>query len=112
MLSNRNLFPKQKQNKSTCNYCSASQCHDTLENLCINFNLLFNNKNDETSISSFGTADCDTCCSRRWKNDITNSTGKEYVSLTLLAGYAQIINKPNHVVKNSMPCIELIVFNN
>lgn len=112
MLSNRNLFPKQKQNKSTRNYCSASQCHDKFENFCIDFNLLFNNKNDEKSISSFVTGDCNTCRSRWWKNDITNSTEQEYVSLTPLAGYAQIIDKPNHVVMNSMPCIELIIFNN
>ena len=42
------------------------------------------------------------------KNDITNSTGQEIDSLTTSAGYKQIIDKPTHVINNSMSCIDLI----
>ena len=41
-------------------------------------------------------------CSRWWQNDITNSTGQEIGSLTLSAGYKQMINKPTCVVNNSV----------
>ena len=62
-------------------------------------------------------------CSRWWKNYITNSTGQEIDSLTSLAEYKQIIDKqvidkqieykqiidkPTHVIYNSMQCITLI----
>ena len=47
-----------------------------------------------------------------WENDITNSVGKELDSLTLSAGYSQIIDKPTHIVNNSMSCIDLIFCTN
>ena len=47
-----------------------------------------------------------------WKNDITNSVGHELDSLTSSAGYSQIIDKPTHIVNNSMSCIDLIFCTN
>ena len=47
-----------------------------------------------------------------WKNDITNSVGQELDSLTSSAGYSQIIDKPIHIVNNSMSCIDLIFCTN
>ena len=46
------------------------------------------------------------------KNDITNSVGQELDSLTSSAGYSQIIDKPTHVVNNSVSCIDLIFCTN
>ena len=51
-------------------------------------------------------------CSRWWKNDITNLQGQVLDSPTLLAGYNQIIDKPTHVINNSMSCTDLIFCNN
>ena len=47
-----------------------------------------------------------------WKNDITNSTGEEIHSLTSSAGYKQIIDKPSHVINNSMLSIDFIFCTN
>ena len=45
----------------------------------------------------------------RWrKNNTANSTGQEIDSLTLSAGYKQMIDKPTHVANNSMPCIDFL----
>ena len=41
-----------------------------------------------------------------------NTTGQEIDSLTLSAGYKQIIDKPAHVTNNSMSCIDLIFCTN
>ena len=46
------------------------------------------------------------------KNDITNSVGQELDSLTSSAGYSQIIDKPTHVVNNSVSCIDFIFCTN
>ena len=46
------------------------------------------------------------------ENDITNSVGQELDSLTSSAGYSQIIDKPTHIVNNSMSCIDLIFCTN
>ena len=58
------------------------------------------------------TGDFNACCSRWWKNDITNLTGEEIDSLTSSAGYAQIIEKPTHILNNSMSCNDLIFCTN
>ena len=50
--------------------------------------------------------------SRWWKNNITNLTGAEIDILTSSAGYAQIIDKPTHILNNSMSCIDLIFCTN
>ena len=41
-------------------------------------------------------------CSRWWQNDIANSAGQEIDSFTLSAGYKQIIDKPTHIINNSV----------
>ena len=46
------------------------------------------------------------------KSYITNSTGQEIDSLTSSARYKQIIDKPTHVINNSMSCIDLIFCTN
>ena len=43
-----------------------------------------------------------TRCPRWWQNDIANSAGHEIDYLILSTGYKQIIDKPTHVVNNSM----------
>ena len=51
-------------------------------------------------------------CTNWWKDDITNSAGREIASLTSSAGYTKIIDKPTHVINNSMLCIDLIFCTN
>ena len=63
-------------------------------------------------LCSIATGDFNACCSRRWKNDITNLQVQELDSLTLSAGYNQTINKPTLVMNASMPCIDLIFCTN
>ena len=58
------------------------------------------------------TGDFNARCSRWWENDITNLTGEEIDTLTSSAGYAQIIDKPTHILNNSMSCIDLIFCTN
>ena len=52
------------------------------------------------------------CCTNWWKDNITNSAGQERASLTSSPGYTQIIDKPTHVINNSMSCIDLIFCTN
>ena len=68
--------------------------------------------NHEFPLYSIVTEDFSACCSRWWQNDITNSAGQEIDSLTLSAGYKQIIDKPTHVENNSMSYIDLLFFTN
>ena len=92
----------------TCIYRSLSQNQDEFKNFCINFDELLNSINDELPLCSIVTGDFNARCSRWWKNDITNLQGQELDSLTLSAGYNQIIDKPTHVINTSMSCIDLI----
>ena len=94
----------------TCIYCYPS--HDEFENICVNFDLLLNNTNYEFPICSIFTGDFNARCSSWWKNDVTNTSGEQIDSLTSLAGYALITDKPTHVVNNSRSCIDLIFCTN
>ena len=96
----------------TCIYRSPSQNQDEFKNFCTNFDILLNNINDELPLSSIVTGDFNARCSRWWKNDMTNLQGQELDSLTLSAGYNQIIDKPTHVINTSMSCIDLIFCTN
>ena len=91
----------------TCIYRSLSQNQNEFKNFCTNFDILLNNINDELPLCSIVTGDFNARCSRWWKNDITNLQGQELDSLTLSAGYNQIIDKPTHVINNFMSCIDL-----
>ena len=64
------------------------------------------------SLCSILTRDFNTCCSRWWQNDIRNSKAQEIESLTFSEGQKQIIDKPTHVVNNSMSCIVLLLCTN
>ena len=85
---------------STCIYRSPSQSHDGFDDFCTKFDLLLKNVNYEFPLCSIVAGDFNVRCSRWWQNN--NSAGQEIDSLTLSAGYKQIINKPTHVVNNSM----------
>ena len=82
------------------------------KNFCTNFDILLSNINDELPLCSIVTGDFNARCSSCWKNDITNFEGQELDSLTLSAGYNQIIDKPTHVINTSMSCIDLIFCTN
>ena len=87
----------------SCICRSPSQNRDEFENFCLKFDLLLSKINDEFPLCSVITGDFNAPCSRWWKNDITNLTGEEIETLTSSAGgYAQIIDKPTHIINNSM----------
>ena len=96
----------------TCIYRSPSQNRDEFKNVCANFDILLNNINDELPLCLIVRGDFNARCSRCWKIDITNPHGQELDSLTLSAGCNQIIDKPTHVTRNSMSCIDLIFCTN
>ena len=88
----------------TCTYRSLSQNQDEFKNFCTNFDILLNNINDEILLCLIVTGDFNACCSSWWKNELD--------SLSLSAGYNQIIDKPTHVINSSMSCIDLIFCTN
>ena len=92
----------------TCIYRSPRQNQDEFKNSSTNFDILLNNVNDELPLCSIVTDDFNARYSRWRKNDTANLQGYELDSLTLLAGYNQIIDKPTHVINTSMSCIDLI----
>ena len=97
----------------TCIYRSPSESHDKFQNFCVNFDLLLNNINYESPICSISTGYFNARCSSWLKNDITNTPGQEIYPLNSSAGYAQIIEKPTHVINNnSMSYIDLIFCTN
>ena len=89
-------------------YRSPGQNHDEFEDFCTKFDLLMSIINDELPLCSVIIGDFNARCSRWWKNGINNPEGQEIESLTSSAGYKQIIDKPTHVINNSMSCIDLI----
>ena len=95
-----------------CIYRSPSQNQDEFKNFCTNFDIHLNNINDELPLCSIVAGDFNACCSSWWKNDITNLQGQELDSLTLSAGYNQIIDKPTHVINTFMSSIDLIFCTN
>ena len=95
----------------TCIYRFPNQSHKEFENFYVNFDLL-NNLNDEFPICSIVTGDFNARCSSWWKNDITNTPCQGIDSLASSSGYEQVIDKPTHVVSNSMSCIDLIFCTN
>ena len=101
-----------EKNFLTCVYRSPSQNHDEFEDFCTKFDLLMSSINDELPLCSVITGDFNARCSRWWKSDINNPAGQEIESLTSSAGYKQIIDKPTHVINNSMSCIDLIFCTN
>ena len=101
-----------EKNFLTCVCHSPSQNHDEFEDFCTKLDLLMSSINDELPLCSVITGDFNARCSRWWKNDINNPAGQEIESLRSSAGYKQIIDKPTHVINNSMSCIDLIFCTN
>ena len=93
-------------------YRSPSQNRDEFDNFCLKFDLLLNKINEEFPLCSVITGNFNARCSTLWKNDITNLAGEEIDTLTSSAGYAQIIDKPTHILNNLMSCIDLIFCTN
>ena len=93
-------------------YRSSIQNQNEFKNVCTNFDILFRNINHELSLCSIVAGDFNPRCSRWWKNDIINLQGQELDSLTLSAGYNQIIDKLTHIINKSMSCINLIFYIN
>ena len=95
-----------------CRYRSPIQNQNEFKNFCTNFDILFRNINHELPLCSIVTGDFNARCSRWWKHYINNLQGQELDSLTLSAGYNQIIDKPTHIINKSMSCIDLIFYAN
>ena len=90
---------------STCAYRSFSQSQEEFEIFCTYFDILLSQINYEFPLCSIATGDFNTRCTNWWVDDISYSAGREIASLTSSAGYTQIIDKPTHVINNSMSCI-------
>ena len=78
----------------TCLYRSLRQSHDEFENFWIKFDILLSQINDELPICSVLAGDFNALCSIWWKNDVTNSAGKEIDFLTSSAGYTKSLANP------------------
>ena len=74
-----------------CAYLSPSQSQEEFEISCTKFEILLSQINDKFPPCSVVTGDFNACCTNWWKDDITNSTGREIVSLTSSERY-----KKNH----------------
>ena len=96
----------------TCIYRSPSQSRDEFDDFCTKFDLLLSNINHEFPLYSVVKGYFNACCSRRWQNDFTNAAGQETDSLTLSAGYKQIIDKPIHIVNNTTLYTDLLLCTN
>ena len=77
-----------------CAYRSYSQSQEEFKIFCLKSDIILSQINDEFSLSSMGNGDFNAVCTNWWKDDITNSAGREIASLTSSAGYTQIIDKP------------------
>lgn len=98
------IFAEEEKYFLTSIYRFPSQSHDEFHDLCTKFDLLLSNINHEFILCSIATRDFNACCSIWSQNEITNSTGQEIDSSTSSAGYRQMIDKPTHVVNDSMSC--------
>ena len=63
-------------------------------------------------LCSVVTRDFNACCRNWWEDVFNNLAGQEIASLTLSAGYTQIIIKPTYVINNLISCIGLILCTN
>ena len=81
------------------NRCLLSQSQEEFEIFCTKFDIILSQINDEFPLCSAVTWDFNAGCTNWWKGNITNSTGQEIAT--------QIIDKPAHVINNSMSCVDL-----
>ena len=95
-----------------CAYHSHSQSQEEFKIFCLKSDTILSQINDEFPLSSMVNGDFNAVCTNWWKDDITNSAGREIASLTSSAGYTQIIDKPTHVINNSVSFIDLIFCSN
>ena len=71
-----------------------------------------NNINSHNPAVSVITLDFNGKCSKCHSFDTSDNIGKELDTITLTAGYSQIIDKPIHFTNNSSSCIDLIFTSN
>ena len=64
--------------------------------------------NDVNTIFSVITGDFNGKSSREWSLDKDNADGRKINFLSSACVFSQLINKPNHVTKESSLCIDLI----
>ena len=91
---------------------SSSQNQEEFLIFWTNFEIPLSQLNDESPLCSIVTGDFNARCTNWWKDDITNSADREIASLTSSAAYTQNIDKPTHLINNSMSCIDLIFCTN
>ena len=96
----------------TCAYHSPGQSQEEFEIFCTNCDVLLSHINDEFLFCLIVTGNFNARCTNWWKDNIANSTGREIASLTSSAGYTQIIDKPTHVIFNSVLCIDFVFCTN
>ena len=92
----------------TCLYWSPTQSHEELENFCSNLDSLLSNINDQDSACSIVKGDFNAKHSNWYTTGKVNAAGPELDSITMTAGYSQMINKPTHFLNESSSCVDLI----
>ena len=95
----------------TCNYRSPSQTVDELESYCQSLHLTLTNIDDTSPFFSVLYGNFNTRCTNWWAADIDSKAGIELDTLTLTAGYTQLIDKPTHFFSGRCSCIDLIFCN-
>ena len=85
-----------------------SQSTDEFESYCQNLYLPLTNIDDQSPLRSAVIGNFNAWCII-WSTTVKASkAGKDLDSLTLMVGYAQLINKPAHLFSGGSSCIDLI----
>ena len=95
-----------------CLYRSPSQSHEELESFRSNLDSVLSNINDQHTVCSIVIGDFNAKCSKWCTTDKDNTAGLELDSITTTAGYSQMINKPKHLINESLSFIDLIFSSN
>ena len=82
------------------------------DTFCSNFNLFLSNINDLNPPSLIVIGDFNAKNSKWWPSDKETFKGRVLHSLTISAGYTQLIDQPTHVINNSSSYIDLAFASN
>ena len=89
-------------------YRSPSQNQNEFDNFTINFELLLSKLHAENLFCVIITGDFNCHSTQWWENDIENSEGRLFESITSDLGLHRLISEPTHLMGNSKSCIDLM----
>ena len=96
----------------TCLYRSPSQNREQFRAFCDSLDILMNNIYSLIPVISIITGYFNGKSSKWYSFDNSDNIGKNIDTITLNAGYSQIIDKPTHFTNNSSSYIDLIFTSN